>query len=190
MNSFYNEEELQSIGFKRIGKNVKISRHACVYGAQNISIGNNVRIDDFTILSGKIEIGDYVHISAYAALFAGSAGIIIEDFAGVSSRTTIYAVSDDYTGRGLTNPTVPDKYRVLQSESVRIKKHAIIGASSIVLPGVTVETGTAVGTMTLINKNTEEWTINVGIPFKKVKDRNRTILELEEELKRELSINE
>lgn len=50
MTSFYSEEELRSIGLKSYGKNVLISRFARIYGAESISIGNNVRIDDFCIL--------------------------------------------------------------------------------------------------------------------------------------------
>lgn len=76
MNSFYSKEELQNIGFKKIGENVLISKKASIYSPQNIIIGNHVRIDDFTILSGEIEMGDYVHISAYVALY-GKYGIKI-----------------------------------------------------------------------------------------------------------------
>lgn len=66
MTSFYTEKELPSLGLKKYGRNVKISRHASIYGAQNISIGDNVRIDDFCILSGHIELGSYIHIAAYS----------------------------------------------------------------------------------------------------------------------------
>ena len=89
MNSFYNDAELKEIGFKKIGKDVKISRKVSIYSPEKISIGNHVRIDDFSILSGEIEIGNYVHISAYTALY-GSFGIKIGDFCGCSPRTTIF----------------------------------------------------------------------------------------------------
>ena len=68
MNSFYSQEELQSMGFKELGANVLVSRKASIYGAEKISLGNNVRVDDFSILSGRIEIGNHVHIAAYVAL--------------------------------------------------------------------------------------------------------------------------
>ena len=57
MTSFYTEEELKGLGFRHIGNGVCISRKASIYGAQNISLGDHVRIDDFCILSGRIEIG-------------------------------------------------------------------------------------------------------------------------------------
>ena len=39
--AFLNKEELQSLGFKKIGKNVLISGKASFYGQQNIVIGDN-----------------------------------------------------------------------------------------------------------------------------------------------------
>ena len=72
MNSFYSIDEIKKIGFKSIGNNVLISKKASFYNAETMVIGNNVRIDDFCILSGIIEIRDYVHIAAYSGLFAGS----------------------------------------------------------------------------------------------------------------------
>ena len=110
MGNFYSVEELKQLGIKKTGENVLISKKASIYGGANISLGNNVRIDDFCILSGNIEIGNYVHISAYAALFAGEAGIKIDDYVAISSRCVVYAVSDDYSGEYMTNPMVPEKY--------------------------------------------------------------------------------
>lgn len=103
-NSFYEESELKQLGFKQIGKNVRISRKASFYGVSKISIGNNVRIDDFCILSGKIDIGNYIHIAAYSALYGGDDGIFLDDFVNISSRVCIYSVSDDYSGNSMTNP--------------------------------------------------------------------------------------
>ena len=49
MDSFYSQEELKNIGFQTFGRNVLISRKASVYGAEQISLGNNVRVDDICI---------------------------------------------------------------------------------------------------------------------------------------------
>lgn len=54
--SFYTHDELAEIGFKSCGKNVLISRKASIYSPAKIEIGDNVRIDDFCILSGVIFI--------------------------------------------------------------------------------------------------------------------------------------
>ena len=67
MNSFYTDSELKEIGFKSVGSNILLSRKASIYSPEKISIGNNVRIDDFCILSGNITIGNYCRIAAYCA---------------------------------------------------------------------------------------------------------------------------
>lgn len=72
MSSFYSTDELSKIGFKHIGNNVLLSKKTSIYGVENISIGDNTRIDDFCILSGNITIGNYVHIAAFCSLFAGN----------------------------------------------------------------------------------------------------------------------
>lgn len=182
MDSFYSFEELEKIGFAEFGTNVKISRKASIYGVADMKIGSNVRIDDFCILSGKIEVGNYVHIAAYTALYGGEKGIFIEDFANLSSRVSVYSVSDDYSGETMTNPMVPDIYKNVESKPVYIGKHVIIGSTSVILPGVILREGSAFGSFSFINHDSEEWSINTGIPAKKMKDRKRDILELEQKM--------
>lgn len=179
MNSFYDNDELKRLGLKSIGENVLISRKASIYGAKSISIGHNVRIDDFCILSGKISIGRNVHIAAYTALYGGTDGIFIEDFANLSSRVSVYSVSDDYSGMSMTNPTVPEKYKLVESAPVHIGKHVIIGSTSVVLPGVEIAEGSSFGSFSFINHDSMPWSMNVGIPFKKIKERSKKALELE-----------
>ncbi|MBM3059473.1 dTDP-4-amino-4,6-dideoxy-D-glucose acetyltransferase VioB, partial [Escherichia coli] len=49
--AYLDEIQLKEMGFKSVGENVKISDKASFYGCDNISIGNNVRIDDFCVFS-------------------------------------------------------------------------------------------------------------------------------------------
>jgi acetyltransferase-like isoleucine patch superfamily enzyme len=184
--SFYSKEELKTIGFKTIGENVLISRYARFYGVENISVGDNVRIDDFCILSGNISIGSYVHIASFVALY-GQCNITIEDFAGISARTCIYTANDNYFGESLTGPTIPIKYRKLETGMVLIKKHAIIGNGCIILPNSTISTGSAIGALSLVKGIIDEWGIYSGIPavFRKPR-RSDIIPKLENDL---LSLN-
>lgn len=190
MVSFYSEAELKELGFKYVGKNVRISRKTSIYGASNISIDDNTRIDDFALLSGNITIGKHVHIAAYTGLFAGSEGIEIEDFCGISAHCCVYAASDDYTGMALTNPTIPEKYKMVTEKKVTFKKHSLVGAGSIILPGVTVGEGASFGSMSLITKDAKPWTMYVGAPAKELRPREKKLLELEQELLEEEKRNE
>lgn len=179
--SFLSKDELTKIGFKKIGKNVFLSRKASIYGPENMEIGNNVRIDDFCILSGKIKLGSYIHIAAYSALFGGEEGIIMEDFTGLSCKVCVYAISDDYSGESLTNPMIPNYYKNLNTGKVVLRKHVIIGSGSVILPSVEIKEGTAVGALSLVNKSLDEWSIYVGSPARKVNKRSTKILDLEKE---------
>lgn len=188
MTSFYTEQELKELGLKKYGANVLISRKCSIYGASQISIGDNVRIDDFCILSGNITIGNHVHIAAYSSLFAGDSGIDIGDFCGISSRSALYAESDDYTGEALTNPTVPEKYKLVTGKKIIMERHSLIGTGCTVLPGVIIGQGASIGAMSLINKNVESWSMNVGCPCRKVRNRNKKMLEYEKKLLNEEQI--
>lgn len=185
MNSFYTEEELKTLGLKSFGENVLISKKTSIYGASNISIGNNVRIDDFCIISGNITLGNYIHIGAFSALY-GQEEIIMKDFSGLSSRVTLYTVSDDYSGRSLTNPLVSEKYKKLRKGKIVIGKHCIIGASTVILPKVIVGDGTSVGAMSLVIKSTKEWGTYFGIPVVQTGERKKDLLLLEKEFLNEL----
>lgn len=185
MNSFYSEDELRTLGLKSIGENVLISRKASIYGAENITIGSNVRIDDFCILSGSISFGSYVHLAAYSALYGGKAGITLSDFSTVSSRVCIYAISDDYSGEALAYPMLPEKYRKVHAGHVTLGKHVIIGTGSTVLPGVYLAEGTAIGAMSLCKQSTDAWGIYAGIPAIRKKERSREILRMEQLLSSE-----
>ncbi len=183
MENYYSTEELKLIGFNSFGENVKISKKASIYNASNISIASNVRIDDFCILSGKIEIGSYIHIAPYSSLTGGTEGIFLHDFVNISRKVEIFAASDDFSGKFMTNPTVSTEYTNVINAKVVLKKHVIIGCGSVVLPNVTLEEGTAIGAMSLVKKSTEAWSMCFGIPCKRIGTRKKDLLQFEKYLK-------
>ncbi len=176
--SFYSENELTSIGFKSVGKNAKVSNKTSIYGAEFISIGDNVRIDDFCILSaGKsgISVGSFVHIAAYTSLI-GQEKISLMDFANISSRVSIYSNNDDYSGEWMTNPIVPSEFTSITRAPVSIGKHVIVGSGSIILPGATLEEGVAVGALSLVKGLCKEFGVYCGTPAKRISERKRDVL--------------
>jgi len=176
--------QLEAMGFSCVGRNVKLSDKASYYNCKNIRIGNNVRVDDFCVLSagiGGIDIGDYVHIAVYSSLI-GAGNISLANFSNISSRVSIYSSNDDYSGATMSNPTVPAEFANVQHADVKIGKHVIIGAGSILLPGVTLEEGVAVGALSLIRKDCHSFGIYMGIPAKRIGERKRDLLVLEKKL--------
>lgn len=161
----YSIEELQRLGLRSVGSGVKIHRTVVLFNPQNISIGNNVRIDCFSLLSaggGGIEIGNCVHIAAGCYLFGSGGKIVLEHFSGLSSRVSLYTASDDYLDGYLTNPTVPDEFKKVRSGDVILRKHAVVGAGSVNLPRVEIKQGASVGALACVRKDIDAFAVCVA----------------------------
>jgi len=179
--SYFSENELKNIKFKRIGKKVLISRNVVIVGSSNISIGSNVRIDGYVHLIApkkNLKIGSYVHIGAFSYLSAQE-GIELKNFSGLGQSVKLYSVSDDYSGNSLTNPTTGKKFVNLIKGKIVIGKHVNIGANSVILPNVNISNGVAIGSFTLVNKNLKGNYIYFGIPAKQLIRRSKKIFLLE-----------
>ncbi len=183
--AFLTREALEKMGFATLGANVMISDKASIYNPAKIRLGSNVRIDDFCILSagdGEIRLGDYVHIACYVSLI-GSALIDVRDFVGISSKSAVYSSSDDYSGNYLVGPTVPVAFKNVDNRPVIFEQYSLVGAGSIILPGVTIGQGTAVGALSLVTKNLEPWGIYIGSPIKFIKARSKAMLDFVPQLR-------
>jgi galactoside O-acetyltransferase len=144
-----------------------------ILGLENIEFGENVIIDDFTLIyaTAPIKIGNYVHIASFTSI-TGGAEISIDDFVAVSQGCRILAGTDDFIDWGFGNSTIEEKYRNVKRNPVRIEKFCIIGANSVVLPGVTIGEGAAVGAGSIVTKDLDPWGVYIG--NKKLKNRNKT----------------
>ena len=110
-------ESLLSLGLRSVGENVLIDDTAVLLAPERITIGSHTRVDAFAVISageGGIEIGDHVHIAS-SCFLAGAARIRLEDFTGLSVRTTVLSSDDDYTGGAMTGPTLPDEVMRIRS---------------------------------------------------------------------------
>jgi galactoside O-acetyltransferase len=176
------------LGLLAVGEDVVIWPLAKLVSPQVIIIGDSVIIDDFVFLMGgmKTTIGSFVHIASFTSI-TGGGEFVMDDFAGFSGGIRVYTGNEHYAGGSLTNPAVPPPYRVPVRSFVHIQKHVIVGANSVILPGVTIGQGAAVGANSLVSKDCEPWTIYAGAPAKPIKRRPRErILELEAQLRGQL----
>ena len=174
-------QQLTSLGFRAIGANVLISDVARMHNPAKISLGSNIRIDDFCVLSageGGIDIGSYVHLGCYCSL-VGAENISMDDFSGLSARVSIFSSSDDYTGETMTNPTVPISLRKLRNGPVRIGRHVVVGAGTVVLPGVSIGDSASIGALTLVARSVTPSAIMLGVPARRVGTRSGGHLLLE-----------
>lgn len=178
--AFLTQSQLQAMGFKHLGVDVKISDKASIYNCDLIEIGDYSRIDDFCVVSGRVTIGRNVHIAVFNNVAGGELGVTMEDFSGLAYGCHVFSQSDDYTGKSMTNPTVPAQFKSETKAPVVIGRHVIVGTSSIVMPGVTLAEGCSVGAMSWITKSTEPW--GFILVFRQTyKNRSKKLLELEAE---------
>jgi galactoside O-acetyltransferase len=170
--------------FRSCGRDVTIHPLARIIHPERIEIGDSVIIDDFVLLMGgsKTTIGSHVHLAAFSS-YAGGGELTIGDFAGVSMGTRVFTGSDDFGGDGLTGPTIPAEFRAIQRSFVSIGRHAIVGANSVILAGVRIGDGAAIGAGSVVTRECEPWTVYAGVPARALRPRRRDkILELEKRL--------
>lgn len=175
--SFLTQSQLHNLGFKSLGQDVLISDKASIYRPELISIGSNVRIDDFCILSGEIILHNYIHISAYSALYARF-GIELHDYTGLSPRTTVFSGSDDFSGKYMISPMVPEELTNVKGGKVVLEKFSQVGAGSVIMPDLNIAEGSIIGAMSFLKSSTKPWGIYHGCPAKFFKKRDKNIIEL------------
>lgn len=177
----YSRDALERMGFAALGEGVQVSQLASFHGVSRIALGDNTRIDDFCVLSagaGGIAIGRHVHVAVFCSLI-GAGRITLGDYSNLSSRVAVYSSSDDYSGTLMTNPTIPGEFTGVRHADVRVGRHVIVGAGSVILPGITLEEGVAVGALSLVNRDCSAFGIYGGQPARRLKERSRQLLEVE-----------
>ncbi len=177
---YFISPELRQMGFARVGENSAISRNCTIIGLPNITIGDNVRIDGFTSIiapSGTVKIGSHVQIGIGCVLGARG-GIELGDYSSLSHGVRILSAVDDFDGRWLTNSTLPRDVLHVQAAPVRIGRYAPIGSGTLILPGVDIGEGAAIGAMSLVRQSVDGWKIYSGNPLREIGERSRDLIGL------------
>ncbi len=153
-------------------KNIIIYETAKIINPENVEFGNYVIIDDFVLIYAKkkIRIGNYVHIAGFSSI-TGDGELRIGDFVALSWGTRVFLSSDDFKDGGFGNSTISGEFRNIKRGNVIIEDFAIIGANSVILPGVKIGEGAAVGACSVVTKSLDPWGVYIG--NKKIGERNR-----------------
>lgn len=155
---------------------VKTFEFTKIIGREHIEFGDDVLIDDFAFIYAKVasRIGSHVHIAGFSSITGGES-FTLEDFAGVSQGARIYTGSDDFTGWGFGNPTIPEEFRNVTRAPVILRRFVILGANSVVLPGVEIGEGSMIGAGSVVSRSLAPWGVYIG--SRRVADRDsRAIL--------------
>lgn len=177
---FLNEEELKQFG--KVGKNVLVDSTTLWHKPENVTIGDNVRIDAFCFFSATngIEFGSFIHVAPYVQMVSAGGKITCHDYTAFAARTTILTASDDFTEGWMNNPTMPIDLRKVKAGPITFHKFSVTGCGAVILPGVTLGEGAAVGALTIVKKDIEPFACVVGTPLRKIATRSEENLHLME----------
>lgn len=164
--------------FKKAGKNLKIFEYAKIVRPEVIEIGDFSEIDDFSFIFGgkSIKIGRYVHICRFVSIIGGGE-LYLGDYSVLADGARIITGSDSYHGGTRMSTCLPIEQRNVKVSFVRVEKDAFVGTNAIVHPGVTIGEGAIIGSNSLVLKDVEPWTINIGSPCKVIKKRPKVKFE-------------
>lgn len=156
-----------------VGRTVRIRK------PERVRIGAGSIIDDFTYISCALELGSYSHIGAGAAIIGGEAHVKIGHFVNMAPGARIIAASNDFRGGGLVGPTIPALYAAPSLiDDIVIGDHVLLGANVVVLPGVHIPEGVALGACTLLTAKMklEPWTLYAGCPAQRMRKRDGNVM--------------
>lgn len=169
------ERDLNMMGFMSLGSNCLVDSRAMIFGAEKISLGSNVRVDAYSVVSsqgGRVEIRNNVHIATGVVIY-GSGGVLLASGSGLAAGAKVLSATDDFIWGNLTNPTMPDEFRAVTSAPVTLLEHALVGVNSVILPGSTIGFGAAVGALTLVKGAVQDHQVVAGNPMRVVGERNK-----------------
>lgn len=180
----------EAVQFAEKGSNVTLYPYIVFVRPENLHLKSNLMISEFCWIHAGLRtaIGNFVHVSYYSSV-AGGGLCILEDFVGLSAGVRIITGSELVSGEGLTNPTIPSELRAVSRSFVHLEKHAFLASDVIIHPGVTIGEGAVIASNSVVTKNIEPWTINMGSPAKPVRTRpSEKIKRLEQSLYEESNV--
>lgn len=121
----------------RMGERSYIGAHAYVTG--EVSVGVDSTINPFTVVRGKVTLGDGVRIGAHASLLAFNHG---------------------------TAPDQPIFRQAHTARGITVGDDVWIGSNALILDGVTIGPHSIVGAGAVVTKNVAPWSVVAGNPAK------------------------
>ena len=132
----------------KIGKSTHIWQFCVVL--EGAEIGDNCNICSHCFIENEVKIGNNVTIKSGTQLWDG---ITIEDDVFIGANVSF------------TNDKYPvSKNKNWKKEITIVKKGAVIGSGSTILPGVVIGEGAFVGAGSVVTKNVESGTTVIGNP--------------------------
>jgi len=184
--------------FKKVGRGVVFGRHMTIRHPKKIAIGDNTFIDDNVVLDAKgeknegIRIGANAYIGRNTVLSCKEGSIFLDDFCNISANCLLLSETEIRMGKycflagqcylvaggnhSFEDTTVPIMFQPSYSKGgIEIGEDVWLGAGVIVLDGASIGKGTIVGAGSVVTQPLPGYSIAVGTPAKKTRDRKTAI---------------
>ena len=175
----WNEEIKKELG--SCGENVFIGHYVIFTNPKNVHLGNNVRIDPFTLITTALETGDNIQICSHAVLGGGSNHkITLGDWVFIGYGSKLFCASEDYSGEFGPVNEYWGKNKIFRGD-ITFENYSGIASDVMVMPSVKIPEGCTVGAKSFIyTKNIlEPWNVYLGNPLALHKPRNKeTVINL------------
>jgi galactoside O-acetyltransferase len=142
---------------------------------KQVFLGDNVRIDPFTLITTALEVENYVQICSHSVLGGGSKHKIkIGNWCFIGYGSKLFCASEDYSGQHGPVNEYWGNNKIYRGD-ITFNDYSGIASDVMVFPGVTMPIGCTVGAKSLVYTKNEltEWSIWLGNPLKFHKERNK-----------------
>jgi len=176
----------------KVGKNVIFGRNVVLRHPRKIYIGDNVAIDDNTLLDAKgidnkgITIGNNVIIGRNCTIYCKDGDIHIGDDVSISYNNAIFSANLVKVGKGIRmgaysylnggshtidRTDIPIWQQERSGNGIVLEDNVWLGANVKVLDGTKIGTEAIVGTGAVVTKDIPPFSVALGMPAKVVRSR-------------------
>ncbi len=180
--------------FRNVGRGVIFVRNSTLRHPHKIGLGSNCYLDDNVVLDAKGEknqglyLGENVYIGRNTILSCKEGSIWIDDYCNISANCSLLSETEIRLGKfcflaghcylvaggnhSFDDPDTPIMFQPsLSKGGIFIGEDVWLGAGVVVLDGVTIGRGSVVGAGAVVTKSLPEFSIAVGIPAQRLRDR-------------------
>lgn len=182
--------------FKRVCKGVVFGRNITLRHPHKIYIGDNSFIDDNVVLDAKgeenegIRIGKNAYVGRNTILSCKEGSIVLDDYCNISANCSLLSETKITLGKycflagncylvaggnhSFEQTDVPIMFQPSYSKGgISIGEDVWLGAGVIVLDGISVGKGTVVGAGSVVTSSLPEYSVAVGIPARRKRERGK-----------------